>query len=62
MVLFVCLFCLVVINDCVCFFTRYKPPELKVVYGADDEPPKCGQESKEKVEQKKREETRLARM
>ncbi len=40
----------------------YKPTDLKVVYSGDDEPPKMGEESKEKLVQKKRDETRLARV
>lgn len=40
----------------------YKPTEIKVEYGPDDDPPKRGEESKEKLVQKKREETRLARV
>jgi hypothetical protein len=40
----------------------YKPTEIKVEYSAEDEPPKHGEESTEKNVQKKREETRLARV
>lgn len=42
--------------------TWHRPTELRVVYSGEDEPPKQGEESVERHVQKKREETRLARV
>ncbi len=40
----------------------YRPPELRVVYSEDDEPPKRGEESTEKATLKARDETRMGRV
>jgi hypothetical protein len=40
----------------------FRPPELKVVYSEDDEPPKQGQESTERLRLKTRDEGRMGRV